>query len=765
MRAKYLGYIMLLMVAGAMSPVRSRAQGTLEDYQRASQFLPGKISRKVSFGEVTPHWIEESSRFWYRKLSSGGKEFLLVDATKPSREPAFDHVRLAAALSAAAHREYKATELPFDTFDFADGGKFIHFESDQIRWNCSLVDYVCKRDSSTERSRWESRSPDGKWSAYVRNFNLYLRYPATGQEVQLTRDGEKSWDYATGLPGLRTMVEQGTQDVQQAPAVFWSPDSRKLVTYRLDSRNAGRFNSLQYVPPDQMRPKPFIYTYPLAGEILPSAQLIIFDVASGKRTDVDAAPLDVYYYGGPGVTWTKDSKKFQYQWVERGYKSAGLRQVDAATGKVHELMTETAEPRVDTYNTLSLAVGDGAEVLWSSDRDGWMHLYLYDGKTGQLKNQVTRGNWAVHAISYTDEKARQVYFLAGGREVGEDPYLTHLYRINLDGSGLQLLTPENANHTVSFSPDGKYFVDSYSRPDLPGGSVLRNTSTGAEIEKLEQAEMGALSAMGWKFPEPFHGKGADGTTDVYGLIWRPSNFNSSKTYPVVEQVYTGPHAYFVPKTLARSVGDQQMLAELGFIVVMVDGRGTTGRSRDFHNYSYRNLGGAFEDHVALIKQMGAKYPYMDLTRVGIYGTSAGGYGSAHAILVHPEFYKVCVSISGDHDPRLDKAVWNEDFQGYPVDKSYVDDSNLTLASHLQGHLLLVHGDVDDNVNPVETMQFVNALMKANKDFDMLFVPNMFHGEGGNLYLLRRRWDYFVKYLMGVTPPKDFVIRPAAPAGN
>nr|HEV7955170.1 DPP IV N-terminal domain-containing protein [Candidatus Acidoferrales bacterium] len=765
MRAKYFGFILVLMLAGALCPARSRAQGTLQDYQRASQFLPDKLARIVSFGEVTPHWIEESSRFWYRKVGPSGKEFLLVDAAKPLREPAFDHARLAAALSTAARREYKATELPFDTFDFADGGKSIHFESDQIRWNCSLVDYVCKRDSAAERFRWESRSPDGKWSAYVRNFNLYLRYPATGQEVQLTRDGEKSWDYATGLPGLRTMVEQGTQDVQQPPAVFWSPDSRKLVTYRLDSRNAGRFNSLQYVPPDQMRPKAFTYTYPLAGEILPTAQLIIFDVASGKRTDVDAAPLDVYYYGGPGVTWSKDGKKFQYEWVERGYKSAGLRQVDAATGSVRELMTETAEPRVDTYNTLSRVVSDGGEVLWSSDRDGWMHLYLYDGKTGQVKNQVTHGNWAVHSISYVDEKARQVYFLAGGREAGEDPYLTHLYRVNLDGSGLQLLTPENANHTVSFSPDGKYFVDSYSRPDLPGGSVLRSASTGAEIEKLEQADMRALSAMGWKSPEPFHGKGADGTTEVYGLIWRPTNFNSSKTYPVVEQVYTGPHAYFVPKTLARSVGDQQMLAELGFIVVMVDGRGTTGRSRDFHNYSYRNLGGAFEDHVALIKQMAAKYPYMDLTRVGIYGTSAGGYGSAHAILVHPEFYKVCVSISGDHDPRLDKAVWNEDFQGYPVDKSYVDDSNLTLASHLQGHLLLVHGDVDDNVNPVETMQFVNALMKANKDFDMLFVPNMFHGEGGNLYLLRRRWDYFVKYLLGVTPPKDFVIPPAAPAGN
>jgi dipeptidyl aminopeptidase/acylaminoacyl peptidase len=328
-----------------------------------------------------------------------------------------------------------------------------------------------------------------------------------------------------------------------------------------------------------------------------------------------------------------------------------------------------------------------------------------------------------------------------------------------------LLTPENANHAASVSPDGKFFVDNYSRADLPGESVLRRASDGTVVQKLEKTDPSPLLKMGWKFPEPFKGLAADGKTDIYGLIWRPSNFDPTRKYPVVEQIYTGPQGFFVPKTFGSANAGRrglQSVAELGFIVVMVDGRGTTGRSRAFHEFSYHNLGGVFDDHVALIKQMGAKYPYMDLDRVGIYGTSAGGYAAAHTILVHSEFYKVCVSISGDHDARLDKAWWNELYQGYPVGKDYAEQSNANLADKLQGHLLLVHGDVDNNVNPVETMRFVDALIKANKNFDMLLVPNMYHGEGRNLYLVRRRWDYFVEHLLGITPPEKFEIKQRAP---
>ena len=752
----FLGFLLLVAACAGVC----RAQGTADDYQRAAKFIQANAVRLAKIGDVAPHWIAGTSRFWYRMLASGNKQFILVEPAQATKGPAFDHEKLAAALTRAARRNYEANNLPFDTFDFSADGKSIQFETEQTKWSCTITDYVCKRDIAPASVLYEVLSPNGRWAAFVRSYNLWLRDTSTGQEMQFTRDGEKGNDYATPMPSLATMVRQGTDAPHADAAVQWAPDSSKLLTYRLDSRNAGRFTAVQFVPPDQMRPRAFTYAYPLPGEALPKASLIIFDVLSGKRTDVKTESLDVYYYGGPSrATWFKDSKHFYFLWQERGYKAAGLRDVEAETGAVREMMTERAEPHVDTYNADYEVVGEGAEVLWASDRDGWLHIYLYNGKTGQMVNQVTRGNWAVSSIVHVDEAGRQIYFAANGREAGEDPYQAHLYRVRFDGSGLELLTPENANHVIRFSPDGKYFVDSISRIDLPTKSVLRRAPDGSMALPLEESDVSALTKMGWKFPEPFKGKAADGATDIYGAIWRPTNFDASRKYPVIEYTYTGPHSHFVPKDFTQAIGTEQSMAELGFILVMVDGRGTTGRSREFHNFSYRNLGGAFEDHVALIKQMAAKYPYMDLTRVGIYGTSAGGYGSAHAMLAYPEFYKVCVSTSGDHDPRLDKAVWNEAFQGYPVDASYINDSNVTMAGRLQGHLLLEHGDIDDNVNPVETMRFADALMKANKDFDMLFVPNMAHGEGGNLYLVRRRWDYFVKYLLGVPPPKDFVIPP------
>jgi dipeptidyl aminopeptidase/acylaminoacyl peptidase len=753
-------------------PASAWTQGALEDYKRAERFLPWNTRDVLALAEVNPHWIEKGHRFWYRKIGRGGKEFVLVDPDRNTQGPAFDYARLAAALSRASHREYPSNRLPFDSFDFVREGKALQLEIEGARWKCSLATYECTRDNERQKNPLETLSPDGRWAAFVRGYNLYVRDLSTGEVVQLTRDGEKGYDYATPLPSLRLMVEHGTEDVQERTAVFWCPDSSKLVTYRLDSRNAGHFTSLQFVPPDQLRPKAYTYTYPLPGEVVPKAQPIIFDVNSGKRTDVDTPPLGVYYYGGPHqITWFKDSKRFYYQFIERGYKATELREVDAETGKQRVMVRETAEPRVDAWGAFRGVVGEGGEVLWPSERDGWNHIYLYDGRTGQLENPVTKGPWVVRGIAHVDEKSRQVYFIAAGREPNEDLYQTHLYKANFDGGGLTLMTPENADHEVTVSSDGAYFVDNYSRPDLPGESVLRHTSDGSVVRELENTDVSALLKIGWKFPEPFRGKAADGQTDIDGLIWRPAHFSPSKKYPVVEHIYSGPHSFFVPKTFAGAItghrlaggvpdGDELAVAQLGFIVVAVDGRGSASRSLAFHLFSYRNLGGLFDDHVALIKQMGARYPYMDLSRVGIWGTSAGGYGAAHAILVHPEFYKVCVSISADHDPRLDKAVWNEMYQGYPVQADYVEQSNATLASRLEGHLLLVHGDVDDNVNPVETIRFADALMKANKNFDMLIVPNMFHGEAGNPYLIRRRWDYFVRYLLGVVPPEGFEIKKA-----
>jgi dipeptidyl-peptidase-4 len=732
---------------------RSFAQGTIDDYQRAQRFLPGNLRQLVSVADVPPNWIKKTNRFWYRKVGPKETEFMLVDAANNTSQPAFDHTKLAAALSHASKHVYQATELPLDELEFEDG-KSIHFRVAKSLWECTLTDYQCK-ESPVENPN-ESLSPDKKWAAYVEDHNLYLRNVSTGTISKLTEDGVRGWDYATPLPSLRILVEQGTEDVKQPAAVFWSPDSSKLITYRIDSRSAGRFTSLQFVPPGQLRPRAFNYVYPLPGEVLAKAEPIIFHIQSGKRVEVKTEPIELPFQEGPEFEWFPDGKSVHYDNDDRGYKTKEFRTINPETGDVKILVREHSDQYVDPGETFFRFVQASEEILASSERDGWNHLYLYHGETGQLENQITQGPWVVQRIDYVDEKNRRIFFRANGREKNEDPYQTHFYSIGFDGKGLALLSPENANHSISVSPDGTYFVDSYSRPDLPGESVLRRTKDGSDVRMLEKTDADKLAATGWKFPEPFQGKSADGSMDLYGLICRPSNFDASKKYPIIEQVYAGPQGFFVPKTFAATFRLQAM-AELGFIVVMVDGRGTIGRSHAFHLFSYRNLGGAFEDHVAMIKQMAARYPYMDATRIGIYGTSAGGYGAAHAMLVFPDFYKVGVSISGDHDPRLDKAWWNEAYQGYPVGDDYAAQSNVTMADKLQGHLLLEHGDIDDNVHPVETMRFVDALIKANKNFDMLFVPNMYHGEA-NLYLVRRRWDYFVQFLLGVTPPQNFELK-------
>lgn len=743
-------------------PSLAAAQGTLADYQRAQRFLGGNMRSMISVADIRPTWIAGGDRFWYRTDGPKGSEFIVVDAAKNTSAPAFDHSRLAAALSRAARENYEGTRLPFYSFEYTDKESAIRFQIEDAEWTCKLTSYECTKSSRPQIDPYQDVSPDGRWAAYLKDHNLFVRDTSTGEVVQLTRDGVPGWDYATPLPDLRTLVTEGIrhgEDVKAHPEVFWSPDSSKLITFRIDSRNAGRFTTLQFVPPDQLRPKAFDYVYPLPGEALPHADVMIFDVLSGKRVDVKTAPLDLEFQGGPGYfRWLPDNKNFFYERGTRGNKETELRVVDAETGDQRVLISEQDGLYIDPGEHFFRFVPDHGGILWSSEKDGWNQLYLYDDQ-GHFKNQVTTGSWVVRQIENVDAKSGQVYFLASGREKNEDPYLTHLYRVNLDGSGLTLLTPENASHTVIVSPDGEYFVDNYSRVDLPGESVLRRSKDGSEIRVLEKTDVSELSKTGWKSPEPFEGKALDGSTDLYGVIVRPSNFDPSKKYPIVEQVYTGPQGFFVPKSFGAALRLQSM-AELGFVVVMVDGRGTTGRSRAFHEFSYHNLGGSFADHVAMIKQMAAKYPYMDITRVGIYGTSAGGYGSAHAILQFPDFYKVCVSTSGDHDPRLDKAWWNEQYQGYPVGKDYEEQSNVTMADRLKGHLLLIHGDIDNNVNPVETMRLVDALMTANKNFDMLYVPNMFHGDSGPhaLYVSRRRWDYFVQYLLGVTPPADFEIR-------
>ncbi len=749
----------------ALLPASALAQGMRAAYQRAESFLPGNLQKHVYVADVFPHWIGKGNRFWFLKMGLQGKQFILVNAAQNTQGLAFDQARLAASLSSATGKTYVANNLPFYSFEYVKDGHSIRFSIDETRWTCQLATYACKK--SPPISRYESISPNGQWAAFVRNHNLYVRDVTTGTISQLTHNGVPGDDYATPLPDLRTLVAEDVtngDDVRERPAVFWSPNSERLITYRLDSRNAGRFTSLQYVPPHQLRPIAYNYVYPLPGEILPKAMPIVFNLETGaRRIGVKTRPLQIQFQGGPYFRWLPDNKHFIYEYDGRGEKYIELREVNADTGVQRNLIKEVAKPYpyVDPGETMFRFFDNYQQFLWTSERSGWNQLYRYSVKTGQLINQVTHGDWVVRRIISVDDKTHQVFFLAGGVQPNMDPYYTQLYRINLDGSGMKLLTPENADHTVSVSPDGQYFVDNYSRPNLPAISVLRHTSDGSVVRVLERTDDSWLTKMGWKPPIPFEGKAADGKTNLYGIIVRPTDFNPAKKYPILENIYTGPQGHFVPKTFGAALRLQSM-SELGFVTVMVDGRGTTGRSRAFHDFSYHNMGNVFIDHVTMIKQMAAKYPWMSINEVGIHGISAGGYGSAHAFLQFPDFYKVCVSISGDHDPRLDKAWWNELYQGYPVGKDYEEQANETIANRLKGHLLLVHGDIDDNVNPAETMRLVNALMNDNKDFQMLFVPNMFHGPSGPhaLYVVRREWDFFVRYLLKKKPPRNFEIHEA-----
>lgn len=789
--------IATLFISGLILLSGAFAQGTRADYQRAEQVMKGSLGKLVVDGTVVANWVRQSDRFWYRKAVGDNKEFLLVDAERNTRTPAFDHEKMAAALSKATGKTYSAKALPFDFLTMAAQGA-IEVDAEGTHWSCDLTAGRCTSRGpaiagaggrggrggggrggaeTPPEFREPGRSPDGTYIAFVRNNNLWVRTVVAGQEFQLTTDGTDLQPYATGWKNLGDyVVEQAGRPAEGANVArtegiiaSWSPDSTKIATFRLDIRAAPPAFTLQVSPPNRFLPIAYSYhyAYPTA-PVLPTTTPLIFDVKTGKRVEVQAAQEEILYGGGERYSWFKNSKEIYFRHIERGHSRMQLLAADAATGKVRVIIDEKPEDYVEASKFQTRMINDGAEIIYMSERDGWNHLYLLDGN-GTVKNKITSGDWAVRSIDSVDEKGRVVFFSAGGREAGEDPYLRHVYRANFDGSGLKLLSPENADHVASFSTDGKYFVDSCSRVDLAPASVLRKADGSVAME-LEKSDVSKLVASGWKQPERFKTKGRDGKTDIYGVLWRPTNFDPSKKYAVIEQIYTGPQGFFAPDTFAAYRNGCQVLAELGFLCIQIDGMGTDGRSHAFHAVSHKNLGDCgLPDHIAAMKQLAEKYSYMDLTRVGVYGHSAGGYGSTHAMLTHPEFYKVAVSSAGDHDMRLDKAGWVEQWMGYPAGKWYDEQSNITLAPKLEGKLFLAVGDVDDNVTPVSTMKLAAALVQAGKDFDYLVMPNASHGFGNNPYFVRRRWDYFVKNLLGVNPPEGYKIGEAEtvtpPGGN
>jgi dipeptidyl aminopeptidase/acylaminoacyl peptidase len=600
---------------------------------------------------------------------------------------------------------------------------------------------------------------DGKWEALIDNFNVFLRPAGTTQTATaLSFDGSEG-NYYT----LRSIA--------------WSPDSKKLVAYHTRPGYDRQVHYIESSPADQIQPKHSTVAYRKPGDALDIAYPALFDIAARKETEIDRALFPNAYSLTP-PTWWKDGRGFTFEYNQRGHQLYRVVEVDGQSGKARPLIEETsnafvdyrplAEGLSDTGKEYRYDLNDGKEIIWASERDGWEHLYLYDGVTGKVKNQITKGEWVVRFVDRVDQEKRQIWFQAAGMVPGQDPYFAHYYRIDFDGTGLTGLTDADGTHSVTFSPDRQFYVDSWQRVDLPPVAQLRHTDDQKVVMDLDQGDSSALLAAGFRPPEVFVAKGRDGKTDIWGTIVRPMNFDANKKYPVIEQIYAGPQGSFVPKTFS-AVSATQALAELGFIVVQIDGMGTNNRSKAFHDVAWKNLGDAgFPDRILWHQAVAKKYPYYDLTRVGIYGTSAGGQNSLGGLLFHPDFYKVAVTNSGCHDNRMDKIWWNEQWMGWPIGPEYAASSNVDNAHLLQGKALIIIGEMDNNVDPASSLQVVNALVKANKHFDMMYIPGQNHGVAalGTQHYLQ---DYFVHNLLGVEPPDwnkvSLPAEPPATSGN
>jgi dipeptidyl-peptidase 4 len=776
----------LLVVLAAPLFAQPRAL-TADDYARAEKFMGYNTTPLIYRNAVRPNWLADE-RFWYRVTTPAGSEFIVVDPAKGTRAPAFDHTKLAVALTAVANQKYEATALPFTEIELSPDLQTVSFNAAGRHWKCASTGASCESDGVATGGRGgggrggrgggrggaggraESLSPDGKRAVFIRDWNLWVRDAAGGNERQLTKDGVKDFGYATDNAGWTN---------SDRPIVKWSPDGKKIATYQQDQRGVGE---MYLVNTAVGHPTLRAWKYPLPGdETVTMIQRVVVDVDAGSVTRFQMPPDqhrsslcdDIQCRGGDweDVQWSTDGAHIAFVSTSRDHKQENLRIADTATGAVRDVLEE----KVPTF----FESGNGRvnwrylpktnEIIWFSEKDNWGHLYLYDAATGKLKNRITTGDGNVSQLIRVDEDARVLYFLGVGREPNRDPYFQFLYRVNMDGKGLTLLTPENANHEITLSPSGKYFVDSYSKPDAPQVAVVRD-ATGKLLGTLEKADISKLLSVGWKPPVPITVKARDRQTDLYGLMFQPTNLDPNKKYPIVNHIYPGPQTGSVgSRSFTAARGDCQALAELGFIVVEIDGMGTPWRSKKFHEAYFGDMGdNTLPDQVAGMKQLAEKYKYIDIDRAGIYGHSGGGYAAAGGMFRFPDFFKVGISEAGNHDNREYEDDWAEKWTGLlkktPDGTNYDSQANQNVAQNLKGKLLLAHGTMDNNVPPYNTLLVVDALIKANKDFDLLLLPNRNHGFGNEPYMVRRRWDYFVKNLLGAEPPAGYQLRnPGPPA--
>lgn len=738
---KHIASIGIALLTGGMA----LAQGTVEDYNRAYELREKYNSKHVFYSNVNPQWIDGTNLFWYVRNTPEGNEYVKVDAGKQKRTALFDQQKLSAALESSTGKDIDPMQLPIQRCHVTPGADTLRFVYEGKRWCFDI-----RRNHLTDEGQlpapgrqrhWMEvddekggapvTSPDGKYVAFIKNDNICVREVATGKETQLSQDGTPGNYYSSYIQ--------------------WSPDSKLVAAFRIRPAQKRYVYYVESSPADQLQPKLHKQEYAKPGDELAFKVPCIYGVENGKRlipsTDLFSHQYEIY-----ALQWNSDSKGITFEYNERGHKVYRVLEVSAEDGSVRPLIEEKEEKYVNYPRIFRHFLADGKRIIWSSERDNYNHLYMYDRATARPTHQITKGEWYVREVQYVDEENQQIYFSANGMNKDEDPYLIHYYRIGFDGKGLTALTPEEGMHKAWYSSDYKYLVDVYSKVDQAPVAVVRSAADGKIVMPLEKADIAQLTANGWKAPEVFTAKGRDGKTDMWGIIYRPSNFDPAKKYPVIEYIYSGPGDQYVPKTFSSYNWWMTSLAELGFIVVQVDGMTTSFRSKEFEEVCYKNLKDAgLPDHIAWIKAAAQKYPYMDIDRVGIFGCSAGGQESTTAVLLHPEFYKAAYSACGCHDNRMDKIWWNELWMGYPVDDSYKECSNVENAHLLQRPLMLVVGEMDDNVDPASTMQVVNALIKANKDFELVVIPGAHHTMGED-FGEHKRYDFFVRNLMGVNPP-------------
>ena len=772
--------VLILLSQGMVPQVRSQEAYSpetvsAEEYARAHNFLSSAMSPLVFGTSVRPVWLEDG-RFWYQNRFSQGHEFVLIDADARNRERLFDHERMAAALSGTSGVDQAPFDLPTPTVSIEDGKLAIEFQIDDRFYPCNLETYVCSMQNrlparrpprgpqSQSRRAPEVLSPDGSKAAFIRDHNLWMVDTRNGEETQLTTDGIEDFGYATNNAGWTK---------SDRPVLLWSPDSKKIATFQHDARGVG----MMYLVSTKVgHPELEAWKYPLPEDsvIFRISRVVVHtDGPDGPKVVRLNMPPDQHRStitdhiacGGVfcDVEWAPDASQLAFVSSSRDHKEAVLRMADPETGEVRDVLQE----RVETYfesgeDMVNWHVfPEYNEALWFSERSDWGHLYLYDLSTGDLIRQLTSGDWRVLQVRHVDRENRRLYFTGAGREPG-DPYFQYFYSVSMDGGDVRLLTPDSANHAVTMAPNGTYFIDAYSTPLDPGAVVVRDLRGRARVT-AETGDISRLLEAGWKAPIPFSTKARDGVTDTYGIMFTPTHLDETKKYPVVNYLYPGPQSGSVGSRSFRAAWrEHQAMAELGFVVVTLDAMGTPGRSKSFHDIYYGNMGdNGLPDQIAAIRQLGEQYPWMDLDRVGIWGGSGGGFASTAGILRYPDFYKVAVSTSGNHDNRNYEDDWGEKWQGLLEEyedgtTNYDNQANQLLAENLKGKLLLAHGTMDSNVPPYNTLVVVDALIAANKDFDLLLLPNRGHGLG-EPYMMRRRWDYFVRHLLGAEPPKEFSI--------